>query len=271
MNVWSSRPTPPPGTTVVEIESEECCTFEPVCGRKWDPTLAKPAFLHLSDGAWRDFANEMDHKVKRYRREGLGPAILGPTMFFGIILFHPAFGPLAMAIEDNEGEDSGEGEAPIGLALMMPILILSVVAMIWVQMTSRKFNQDVDAEIQQLLRRTSVGSGATFELATSWTQVCKPRGVRTYRGVYISPASSHAAPVVTGVPQYGVLQPAPVAQQTMLVTLPAGVRPGETVSIATPGGVQVQVVVPPGVAEGGQFQVALPAVPVVAVTIVPSP
>ena len=53
----------------------------------------------------------------------------------------------------------------------------------------------------------------------------------------------------------------------MLVTVPVGVNPGETVCIATPAGVQMQVVVPPGVVEGGQFQVALPAAPVVVAAI----
>ena len=58
----------------------------------------------------------------------------------------------------------------------------------------------------------------------------------------------------------------------MLVTVPAGTSPGETVCITTPAGVQMQVVVPSGVAEGEQFQVALPAAPVVvAATVVAQP
>ena len=54
---------PPPGATVVDIESDECCTCEPLVGRKWDAGLAKPAYVQLSDTAWQDFNNEMLRKV----------------------------------------------------------------------------------------------------------------------------------------------------------------------------------------------------------------
>ena len=271
---WGGRAGPPPGATVVEIESEECCSCEPLVGRKWDAALPKPAYVQLSEGAWRDFNNEMSRKVKSYWREGIGPAVFGTLMFFGVLILHPAFGPAAMAMEDNQ----------IGGAFMMPLCVLCVIGWIWVQITFRQHNRKVDEEIQELMSRTSAASGASFELCTAWTQTCKPKHARTYRGVYISPAAApvfHAPMVVTGVPQYGMpqpgypqqgYQPAPQAQQTMLVTVPAGVSPGETVCIATPTGVQMQVVVPPGVAEGEHFQVALPAAPVVvAATVVAQP
>ena len=67
-------------------------------------------------------------------------------------------------------------------------------------------------------------------------------------------------------------QPAPQAPQPMLVPVPAGPGPGETVGLTPPAGVQMQVVVPSSVAEGEQFQVALPAAPVVvAATVVAQP
>ena len=59
MMYWGGRPMPPPGATVVDIESDECCTCEPLVGRKWDAGLAKPAYVQLSDAAWQDFNNEM--------------------------------------------------------------------------------------------------------------------------------------------------------------------------------------------------------------------
>lgn len=265
MAFWGNRAMPPPGATVVEIESEECCSCEPLTGRKWDAALSKPAYVQLSEGAWQDFNNEMLRKVKSYRREGIAPVVFATSMFFGFVLFHPSFGPAAMAMEDNQ----------VGTAFLMPIMLLCMIGWVWIQLTFRQHNRNVDEEIQALLSRTSAASGASFELCTAWTQTCKPKHARTYRGVYISPAAApNHAMVVTGVPQYGMQQPgypsAPQAQETMLVTVPAGVNSGETVCIATPAGVQMQVVVPPGVAEGGQFQVALPAAPVVvAATVVP--
>ena len=270
MLYWGGRPMPPPGATVVDIESDECCTCEPLVGRKWDAGLAKPAYVQLSDAAWQDFNNEMLRKVSSYRREGVGPLVFGTCMFLGIVLFHPAFGPVAMAMEDNQ----------VGGAFMMPIAMLCVIGWVWTQVTLRQYNRKVDEEIQALLSRTSAQSGATFQLCTAWTQTCKPKHARTYRGVYISPAAPSQPMVVTGVPQYGTPQPVvtgtpqpePQAPQTMLVTVPAGTSPGETVCITTPAGVQMQVVVPSGVAEGEQFQVALPAAPVVvAATVVAQP
>jgi len=263
---WGGRAMPPPDATVVEIESEECCSCEGIVGRKWDAALPKPAYVQLSEGAWQDFNNEMLRKVKSYRREGIGPVVFGTSMFFSILLFHPSFGPASMAMEDNQ----------VGGAFMMPIATLCVIGWVWTQVVFRTYNRKVDEEIRALLSRTSAASGASFELCTAWTQTCKPKHARTYRGVYISPAAApnHMPMVVTGVPQYDMQQPGypsvPQAQQqTMLVTVPAGVSPGETVCIATPAGVQMQVIVPPGVAEGGQFQVALPAAPVVvAATVV---
>ena len=271
------------GTVVVEIESDDCCSFEPVVGRKWNTALPKPAFVQLSDGAWQDFLNAMGGKVKSYRKEGLGLAILLPIMLLGIVLFNPAFGPLASAVDeggeecgcassqDEECTCGGESQFFGGMGLTMPIVFLCGIGIVFIQISFRKYNQRVDEEIKVLLSRTAVGSGANFELNTTWTQSCKHNQARTYRGVHISPAPSPAAVMVTGVPQPGVQLLQPAAQQTMVVTVPAGVKPGETVCIATPSGVQMQVVVPPGVPEGAQFQVGLAAAPVVvAAVVVPS-
>ena len=245
---------PPPGATVVDIESDECCTCEPLVGRKWDAGLAKPAYVQLSDAAWQDFNNEMLRKVSSYRREGVGPLVFGTCMFLGIVLFHPAFGPVAMAMEDNQ----------VGGAFMMPVAMLCVIGGSG-PVTLRQYNRKVDEEIAALLSPTSAQSGATFQLCTAWTQTCKPKHARTYRGVYISPAAPSQPMVVTGVRSTTRRSgwsldaaAAPQAPQTMLVTVPAGTSPGETVCTTTPAGVQMQVVVPSGVAEGEQFQVACP-------------
>ena len=132
---------PPPGATVVDIESDECCTCEPLVGRKWDAGLAKPADVQLSDAAWQDFNNEMLRKVSSYRREGVGPLVFGTCMFLGIVLFHPAFGPVAMAMEDNQ----------VGGAFMMPIAMLCVIGWVWTQVTLRQYNRKVDEEIAEEL------------------------------------------------------------------------------------------------------------------------
>ena len=52
------------------------------------------------------------------------------------------------------------------------------------------------------------------------------------------------------------------AMTSVIVTCPPGMKPGDAVQVAGPGGQMMQVQVPMGVMAGGQFQVQVPAVPV---------
>lgn len=252
--MFNFRSPPPAGSTVIEIESDECGTCEPVKGRKWDPP-AKPSFVTKSDGEWQTFLSAMQARVQAYRKEGLGTALITPILLFSFVLFHPSFGVVAQRMEDNQ----------MGAFVMGLIAISGVSLCLWWFWSSRTANMKNDEQIKQLLRDMSQGSGATFELATAWTGTCKPKGTRTYRAVWIY-AGGAQAPGQPGM-QMG---PQPAAMGMMLVTVPVGSQAGDALNIQAPSGMLVQVVVPPGVLEGGQFQVALPAAPVpVAVAATP--
>ena len=49
------------------------------------------------------------------------------------------------------------------------------------------------------------------------------------------------------------------AMTSVMVTCPPGMKPGDAVQVAGPGGQMLQVQVPPGVVAGGQFMVQVPA------------
>ena len=77
-----------------------------------------------------------------------------------------------------------------------------------------------------------------------------------------------ALAVATTMP---VQQPAHVQQPAasiVMVTRPPGLKPGDTLQVAGPGGQMMQVPVPAGVQAGGQFMVQMPAAPVVAASSV---
>mmetsp|Transcript_2433 Transcript_2433/g.4107 ORF Transcript_2433/g.4107 Transcript_2433/m.4107 type:complete len:263 (-) Transcript_2433:86-874(-) len=250
---YSVRGSPPANSVVVEIESDECCTCETLVGRTFNAGTPKPPFVIKSDAEWLTFVGEMAMLVRSYRREGIG-FIFIPLMFIAIICFHPSFGPIAHLMVDNQ----------VGTLFMMLLVMVSLAGLFAINFTGRQFNQKVDARINDLLRRTTLNSGANFVLCTAWTGTCKPKGARTYRALWISPAAVQA---VVGEP---VMQAMPVTQPAssmMLVTVPTGVKPGDPISILAPDGTQLQVTVPPGVQEGGQFHATIPTQPTATVVV----
>mmetsp|Transcript_30838 Transcript_30838/g.80457 ORF Transcript_30838/g.80457 Transcript_30838/m.80457 type:complete len:92 (-) Transcript_30838:269-544(-) len=87
----------------------------------------------------------------------------------------------------------------------------------------------------------------------------------------------HGVAMTQPVPQpvmgMAVSQAMPMqSMQTMQVTCPAGLRPGDALTISTPAG-QMQVQVPAGISEGMPFQVQVPAaqLPIVNATAVAMP
>lgn len=238
------RSPPPAGATVIEIESDDCGKCELLTGRKWDPP-AKPSFVNKSDGEWQIFQSTMKTRVKAYRRETIGTVLILPILVFSTILFHPAFGVVSRQMENNQD----------GTGIMMFMTLFGIgggLAKFWL---SRKANMQNDEKIKQLLRDMSRGSGATFVLATAWTNTCKPKGARTYRAVWIY---ADAAQGQLGIPMGVQVAPQPTDASMVLVSVPVGSSAGDTLIITAPSGVTVQVTVPPGVPEGDQFQVTLP-------------
>ena len=53
------------------------------------------------------------------------------------------------------------------------------------------------------------------------------------------------------------------AMTSVMATCPPGMKPGDAMTVAGPGGQMMSVQVPPGVVAGGQFVVNMPAAPVV--------
>ena len=77
---------------------------------------------------------------------------------------------------------------------------------------------------------------------------------------YAPPKAPPPAPAFTPPPQpQPVAQPAPQAAQTLMVSIPPGVMPGQMMQVQSPFGGVFMVQVPPGVGPGAQMQVQVPA------------
>ena len=150
------RPPLPAGGVEITIESDECCSSEPVAGRNFNTAVAKPSYFTKSESDWQTFLSEVARLVKTYKREGIGFFLL-PVAIICFLLFHPAFGPLAQSMEDNQ----------MGLGAGMPIMLFGIFGFIGIQMWGRKQNVLVDQRIEELCRSTSADSGAKIELVTT--------------------------------------------------------------------------------------------------------
>ena len=227
-----NMPQNPPGSTLVVIETNENCSNEACCGRKWDLSLPMPAFVGMSDGEWNEFVHEMDTLVRSYKPEGIAAfGILG--VFVSMGLFHPSFGPIAR---------SQNMEVGTSLLLLMVFTFGSVLFTILGSTHLRKLNMAVDESIIQLCRRHS-NAHATFQFQTLFTGICKPKGTRTYRALCISPAGAFSSQMATGsmASMMGsVAQGVPVAAATavasapethpMQVTCPSNAKEGDVIT-----------------------------------------
>ena len=106
-------------------------------------------------------------------------------------------------------------------------------------------NQAVDCQITSYLATlTACSGGCTFTLITSFTQFCKPKGARTYRGLCIAPPGASAyqgqAGGTTGCS--GVAMPMATATAMPMATavgtpMPVGTAvavPMQVMAVATP-------------------------------------
>ena len=277
----SGRLPPPPGAVVVEIESDAFCTTDPCTGRSW-PAVAKPSFVVMSEGEWSDFVESMGVAVKRYKKEGRYQAAMIFAILLSTAIFHPTIGLVGRQItfgsddredfmEEEDGDTRRRRIGPrlaYGMGILMVFIIGSAVIGITCIFKARRYNQQVDAEIDRRLQSLSgERSGANFTLARSMTQPCKPKGARTYRALVIAPASIEMA-VATAF--HGAVSPdAPMANVvettvTLQVAAPPGSKPGDSVGVFAPDGRQCAVVIPDGVAPGDVFnaRLAVAAMPV---------
>lgn len=185
------RPTPA-GALIITIEAGECCAKEPCCGRRWPDHVDKPSFVDMSSGNWEQFCEKMSRLVKSYGREGISFVGMVVTFIVLFVLLHPTFGVLRPAFDwESSASEDGRNQ---GLLTMVGLLIFGVflsvfihIGWMWWRISS---NQKVDAQIDELLAQVSRDSGAIFTLERLFTQVCKPKGARTYRAVCIAPAGS---------------------------------------------------------------------------------
>lgn len=240
-----SHPMPPPGASIIEIEAADC-TCEPLNGRKWDATKP-PAAAAWSDAQWREYSDEMYSLIQSYKKDGIA--------HFALLLI-----PLGVIVLL-----AGLGQPRDGFSIMhiihVPFIFLAVIIFFTISSTLKQANMEVDRKIDALCRSRS-GAGVTLQYAQMFTGVCKPKGAKTYRAVYVIPGDGGG---FGGQPMGGVMPmaAAPMPQgQMMQVTCPVGSKAGDTIQVATAQG-PMQLVVPAGVTEGMVFQMQIQA-PVVA-------
>lgn len=255
----------------------------------------------MPNDRWQAFATEMGTYVRAYQKDGRAAYAL-LLIPFGILML--IVGILIPMDCDDEGTDISESPPsppayappppmlpeepenckPVILYMIhVPFIFLSIALLLCCSCKMKPYNEAIDQKIIALCTRYSDAS-VTFQYVTQFTGVCKPKGAQTYRALYIIPGGMLLTPAAGGgfqcagtqmiaagtpVQSIAAVQPAvPVGMQTMGVTVPPGVKPGESIQISTPSG-PMQVVVPQGVSGGMAFQVQVPAAPMAQATAVP--
>lgn len=269
-------------SSVVVIESDECCTMEPCSGRHWDRALDKPDFVDMSQAEWSSFVSTMHRHVRSYKPEGWATCIL---------LLIP-IGMILNGLVRECDEETGRCEAVLPFG-SMGFFLLAIVLFILGSTSFRKVNMAIDVRIEDLCRHHT-SPAASFTYVTRWTGVCKPKHARTYRALIISPggrlsARGAGAPMHLADPYGGLASPyggspdapiatgvavaAPPAMTRVRVICPAGKKEGDSISVAAPSGTEFMVVVPDGVRSGQPFDVDVPTAAPLVVTgmVVPAP
>lgn len=132
-------------------------------------------------------------------------------------------------------------------------MLIGIPSVILIGHLLKSANEKVDEKIRALCAEFSDAS-VTLTYQTQYTGLCKPKHTQTGRWLFISPGGASGTAVA--------------APGSMMVTCPAGCKPGDAVQIQTPAGA-MRVVIPPGVSEGGTLQVQTAAPPVVQAVAVP--
>lgn len=247
--------TPPPGSAVIEIESRECSS---ACNaRQWDVNMPKPQQAAAwSSSQWMNFSQEMDARVRQFRKDGqaIYALLLIPVGILLLIISLPSASPRGA----GEGGDTPDKPGfTIWNIIHVPFIFLAVIITLTISSSRRVANQAIDREIEALCRRSSDGL-VTLQYYTEFTAQCKPKGARTYRALYIITAGGTPTQMEMGM-QHAMQQPG-----TLQVTCPPTSKAGDTILIQAPSG-PMQVTVPDGVMPGGIFMVQTPPVPAVAV------
>ena len=201
----------------------------------------------------------------------------------GFFVFHPGLSPLA----DSLGFEAC-------MALMIAAFGGGIALFLLITIYGRRYNQTIDNRIADRCRRAEESSGCNFTYVATFTHPCKPKQVRTYRAIHISPASVSAnaihgqvqalrggygasIPIATAscacVPVASTFvqptsvvavshasgAPQPVsAPQTIAVAVPKGSKPGDCITVRAPDGQMMAATIPEGVAPGSTFNVQTP-------------
>ena len=210
----------PPGGSMIILQSPaECIQTRP----RFTETL-KPPCLSIDDSAWKGFVTKLTSIVNGYWNE-LIPLLVVPV---GLVLM---FGTWIV-------EFAAEVDVPFFVGFF--VALATVLSAFGGRAIVVSKNCTQDAHIQQVCREigSATHGAVSVQYRTAWTGFCKPRHVRTARLIVFCPTS--AMPAV-GVPV-----------QSVMVTVPAGVQPGQVLQIQTPMGIQ-NATVPAGVAPGETF------------------
>ena len=230
-HVYSVQP-PPANATVFDIERAEQCSG--CSARNWNEQMSQPAVAaNWSSQRWMDFSSQMASHVRSFKKDGYS--------IYGLLLI--PVGLLILVV--NLMMPREEGQFSFLDIIHVPFIFLAVLVTVCLSTSMRNANQAIDGKITALCREFS-DSSVHLQYVTAFTETCKPKGARTYRGLYISPGSV----AVAALPS--------TQSQLMMVTCPPGVKAGDMIQIMTGAG-PMQVPVPAGVSEGATFQVQVPA------------
>ena len=195
--------TPPPGSAVIEIESRECSS---ACNaRQWDVNMPKPQQAAAwSSSQWMNFSQEMDARVRQFRKDGqaIYALLLIPVGILLLIISLPSASPRGA----GEGGDTPDKPGfTIWNIIHVPFIFLAVIITLTISSSRRVANQAIDREIEALCRRSSDGL-VTLQYYTEFTAQCKPKGARTYRALYIITAGGTPTQMEMGM-QHAMQQP----------------------------------------------------------------
>jgi hypothetical protein len=257
-----AHPSAPPGAVEIVIESDDWCGMEACTGRTFDRHQDKPSFVTMTDREWTTFTHTIHGYVKCYKPENMG---------FLILILLPIGAVANMFMRGDDECDSRNCGLPFG---SMFFFVMAIIGFIFATTTMRRINMAIDAKIDEVCHANTSGS-TLFQFQTRWTNVCKPRGARTYRAIVIAPGPSAGSPAVAptaagvAVPPSGVAIPTGVvvtvavqpATTRIRVTCPPGQGAGDSITVQAPSGGPYTVTVPEGVQSGALFDVELPAAP----------
>lgn len=227
----------PPGGSMITLQSpQECFQTRPKFNETWKPDCMSM----IDDARWNDFVGKLTVIVGSYFNEMI-PFMIVPLGFAAMIGIW--FVPLTM-------DDTPFPQFAGAIVAFATILVVSVGRLIVVTKNTAE-----DQKIHQLCSELTTATQGAIQVQyrTAWTCFCKPKHARTARLIVFCPRTS-MGPVTIPIPGA-----API--QSIMITVPPGVVPGQQLQVQTPTGIQTATV-PEGVGPGQSFTFT-PGAPVV--------